>query len=69
MPATKQDAEYKTYGRRAGRPLGIPYDPTRCVYEIWSGDQCPRRSGKGPDGLYCGIHARHLIAMLGGQAQ
>lgn len=43
MPATKQDAESRTYGRRAGRPLGIPYDPARCVYAIWSGDQCPRR--------------------------
>lgn len=58
MPATKQDAESRTYGRRAGRPLGIPYDPARCVYASWSGDQCPRRSGKGPDGLYCGTHAR-----------
>ena len=59
-PLTTKAATYKTYGRRAGRPLGIPYDPTKCVYEIWSGDQCIRRNGKGPDGLYCGIHARQF---------
>lgn len=39
----------------------VPEDPTRCVQGIWQGissgsEQCSNKRGKGPDGLYCGMH-------------
>lgn len=50
------------YDRTALNPKGTMEDPKRCVVEVsswgWHSFQCRNRRGKGPDGLYCGIHAR-----------
>ena len=44
-------------------------DPTCCIEEVWSVHnpwfpyQCSRKRGHGPDGLYCGQHAKkHMEA-------
>lgn len=44
-------------------------NPTRCIAAVWHqhhGDgrrrQCLRKRGHGPDGLYCGSHAKRLAA-------
>jgi hypothetical protein len=54
----------RVYNKWAGNPKGRAEDPTRCIAIIWDrfviGAQCGFKRGKGPDGLYCGIHARHL---------
>ena len=53
----------RRYGQLVGDPHGQPENKTRCVAEVpygWLFRQCSRKRGKGPDGLYCGIHARQL---------
>ena len=61
---TKEEAEAYRYGAYPAGESGVAYDPTRCAEEVFDLKaavirfQCPRRNGKGPDGLYCGIHAR-----------
>lgn len=63
-PKTKEEAEAYRYGAWAGNPRGNAYDPARCAAEVWNqsrglrASQCSRRNGKGPDGLYCGTHAK-----------
>ena len=64
QPMTKEEAEAYRYGAWAGNPNGWDYDPALCAAEVINNSrgehlsQCSRRNGKGPDGLYCGIHAR-----------
>jgi hypothetical protein len=51
------------YGKWAGNPEGIKEDVKCCVAEISSDFhfvQCSRKRGKGPGGLYCGIHANMI---------
>lgn len=53
----------RRYGSWAGNPKGDREDPERCIVEVGDGylfGQCSFRRGKGPDGLYCGIHARRV---------
>jgi len=62
-PRTRAEAEAYRYNQWAGNPGGLAYCPTRCAYEVherggWHWYQCPRKPGKGPDGLYCGQHAK-----------
>ena len=65
-PMTKAEAEKYLYDKSES-PLGGEYNPSRCAAEISYTaslgrytDQCLRRPGKGPDGLYCAQHARIL---------
>ena len=63
-PMTKEEAEAHRYGTWAGSPRGRTYDPTKCAAEVYNlsggfrSSQCSKKNGKGPDGLYCGIHAK-----------
>lgn len=63
QPLTKEEAAQYRYGQWAGAPKGQEYVPGRCAAEIshgWLASQCSRKAGKGPDGLYCGIHAKKV---------
>lgn len=68
MPKSHEEAVGYRYGQWAGNPRGERYDPCRCAAEVWSGPrgmtakQCTRKNGKGPNGLYCGIHAKKVHA-------
>lgn len=59
-PRTRAEADAMRYGRWAGNPEGMLLRPCYCAYVI--GDtylnQCSRKPGHGPDGLYCKQHAR-----------
>jgi hypothetical protein len=62
-PRTKDEAEKYRYNEWAGNPKGRAYDPRRCAYEVWQNHlsyQCSKKPGKGPDGLYCGQHAKRV---------
>jgi hypothetical protein len=64
-PKTKQEARRCVYGRWAGNLEGLPYVDTRCAAEVSDSVsgifyQCMFKNGKGPDGLYCGIHAKKV---------
>lgn len=62
-PKTKEEAEAYRYGGWSGNPRGHAYAPARCAKEVWHGmraRQCSKRNGKGPDGLYCGTHAKRF---------
>jgi len=55
----------RRYGLWGGCPKGRPEDPTCCIEEVWPSRaygliprQCSRKRGHGPDGLYCGQHAK-----------
>lgn len=53
----------RRYGKWAGNPTGVPEDEKRCIAEVLDGflyRQCGRKRGKGPDGLYCTQHAKHI---------
>lgn len=54
----------RRYGRWAGRPLGTPEDLTRCIATVysdnWHTHKCRYKRGKGPDGLFCGVHAKQI---------
>jgi len=64
QPMTKEEAGARRYGTWAGNPRGRTYDPEKCAEEVFNlsrgirSSQCSKKNGKGPDGLYCGIHAR-----------
>ena len=63
QPLTIGEAKEYRYGKWAGDPSGQAYDQTCCAAEIHDGFrfyQCSRKNGKGPDGLYCGIHVKKL---------
>jgi len=41
---------------------GVPYDHTRCAYELFSSNkQCKNRNGYGPGKLYCYCHSKLAI--------
>ena len=49
----------RIYGQWAGNPKGAPEDITRCIESVYRNHlshQCERKRGKGPGGLYCGVH-------------
>jgi hypothetical protein len=53
----------RRYGVWRGCAMGQAEDLTCCIEEVWpSGGflphQCSRKRGHGPDGLYCGQHAK-----------
>ena len=56
----------RAYGVWAGLPNGVAEDLRRCVVEVkgherWpSYYQCSKPRGKGPDGLYCTLHAKRI---------
>lgn len=61
-PKTKLEAESCRYGSWAGKPAGNRYDPEYCAEAVWTGGrasmerQCCKKSGYGPDGLFCKQH-------------
>ena len=63
-PKTRAEAEAYRYNKWGGNPGGTAYRSSRCAYEVregglgWHWYQCSRKPGKGPDGLYCGQHAK-----------
>jgi hypothetical protein len=66
QPMTVEDAKskYESSGR--------PYDESRCAAKVsdpsgWHFYQCKRKNGKGPNGPYCGIHAKKITAPTGGK--
>jgi len=64
-PKTRAEAEAYRYNEWAGNPGGSAYRLTRCAYEVYPhvlshGRQCLHKPGKGPDGLYCGQHAKKV---------
>ena len=57
-------AQAMRYDRWAGNPAGHAVDAKRCVDTVKDGAhcfvQCSRKRGKGPAGLYCGVHANAI---------
>lgn len=59
------------YGVSSMRPRGTPEDPRLCVEEVWNGprgmtsNQCSRKRGHGPGGLWCKQHARRVEETIG----
>jgi len=57
-PRTKEEAEKRRYGQWAGSK-GYAYNPQFCAASVWDNirtNQCSRKPGHGPDGLYCKQH-------------
>lgn len=57
----KEPRKPLVYGVWAGDPKGRPEDPLRCIEAVYNHHsrrrfQCRSKRGKGPDGLYCGLH-------------
>ncbi len=56
----------RRYAKRSWRrPEGYPEDTALCIAEVmdsWSNNfnQCARKRGHGPDGLYCRQHGKML---------
>ena len=56
----------RRYRQWAGNEAGITEDVTKCIASVSDGGrsmlfhQCELRRGKGPGGLYCGIHAKQI---------
>lgn len=56
----------RRYNQWAGNTRGWRERPSDCIAEVhWSQRspltaQCQRKRGKGPDGLFCGTHARMI---------
>ena len=64
-PLTKADAEKRRYNKSWVTPKGKAFDPACCAGEVsyqsgWRSRQCLRKPGKGPDELYCAMHAKML---------
>lgn len=67
-PLTKEEATKYKYHGRVSNPVSSVYQPGRCAFEVFemgSGRQCNRRSGHGPDNLYCKQHAAEVISGMG----
>ena len=63
QPLTKEDAAQYRYGSGNGNPKGYAYVPGQCAAVAGPGRyprQCLHKAGKGPGGLYCGIHAKKV---------
>ena len=66
-PKTLEEAYKCKYRDWVGNPGGNPYDLKKCAYEVWPSpgylsDQCSRKNGHGPAGLYCKQHAKMVEA-------
>lgn len=64
LPKKGKDGN-RRYGKWAGNPNGNPEDATRCIVEVPDGylfAQCSRKRGHGPNGEYCGQHAKKAKA-------
>ena len=62
-PKTEKKAKLYRYGAWAGNPKGTPYNHNCCAYEVsdgWLFRQCYRKSGYGPEQLYCKSHAKRV---------
>lgn len=65
-PKTLDEARAVIYGAWAGNPRGQKYQEGHCAEEVWSGprgmtaNQCSRKNGHGPAGLYCKTHAKRF---------
>ncbi len=62
-PKTLEEAENTRYGQWAGFPPGYEYMRGKCAYKVFVShisQQCSRKNGHGPDGLYCKQHAKAL---------
>jgi hypothetical protein len=64
---TLAQAQVKRYGAWAGQPSGRPYEAGRCAEEVYDSftrrnHQCYRKSGHGPEGLYCKQHDPAFVA-------
>jgi len=62
-PKTLAKAKIYRYNMWGGNPQGWAFKQNRCAAEVndgtgWHSYQCSRRPGRGPDGLYCGQHAK-----------
>ena len=61
-PLNIEEARKIPYGKSTLRPEGIGYKEGKCAFEVsgdgWYWSQCSFKNGKGPQGLYCGIHAK-----------
>lgn len=60
-PKTLKEAKKIRYNKWAANPKGHPYVKGYCAYEVWTGVhsyQCNRKSGYGPENLYCKQHAK-----------
>ena len=74
-PLTIQEARAYCYRQWAGSPKGTAYNPARCVASVPDGGRsplshrCSRQPGKGPDGLYCGPHAKKVEKQVQSKAQ
>jgi len=56
----------RIYDQWAGNPKGVKEDLARCVQNVgdftgWHFNQCARKRGYGPDGLYCKQHAKKAV--------
>ena len=62
-PRTVKEAMEHRYGCCWINEKGNPYNPDRCALEVGmahdeGGQQCSRKPGYGPSGLYCKQHAK-----------
>lgn len=65
----KDGAGFRRYGCWAGNPAGKRERPERCVVSVYQPHsriscQCSRARGQGPDGLYCGQHAKKIAPVI-----
>ena len=67
LPKTLQEARKIKYNVWAGNPNGQAYVEGRCAGEVWHNYlffQCSKKSGHGPDGLYCKQHANKYFPTI-----
>lgn len=61
----------RIYGQWAGNSRGNPEDTANCVQAVWNqargmiSNQCSRKRGFGPEGLYCKQHGAKVEARRG----
>ena len=64
-PKTLEEAKAYRYDCWAGNPRGYAYKEGFCAHTVptqngWHFVQCSRKSGKGLNGLFCGIHTKKV---------
>lgn len=65
-PQTIEEARKFRYTKWAGKPEGVPWKEGLCAEQIFESGrgithrQCSKKSGHGPEGLYCKEHARQF---------
>lgn len=66
-PKTLAEARKYRYRQWGGNPVGTAYVEGRCAAEVHDegrsclSHQCFKPNGKGPEGIYCGIHAKKMV--------